>query len=251
VLVARVFAFPVPCRSTNLRQGIEMEIFSVSWWSALAAIVVIDLVLAGDNALVIGMAAGRLEPALRRRAILWGSAGALVARAAMALAVVWLLAVPGLLLAGGLLLLPIAYRLAVPSGDAGHARTGPAASFWAAMKTIVVADALMGLDNVLAIGGAAHGNWELVLIGLAVTVPLIVWGSGWVARAIDRWPVLTPAGAAVLALTGAGMIVGDPLFDSYFVDHPVFDWCVKAAVTAVVFAIGVRAAKRSRARTRS
>jgi predicted tellurium resistance membrane protein TerC len=86
-----------------------MELFDVSWWTALATIILIDLVLAGDNALVIGMAAGRLRPDLRRRAILWGSAGALIVRAAMALIVVWLLKIPGLLLAGGLLLLPIAY----------------------------------------------------------------------------------------------------------------------------------------------
>ena len=92
-----------------------MELFDASWWTALATIIVIDLILAGDNALVIGMAAGGLRPDLRRRAILWGSAGALIVRAAMALIVVWLLKIPGLLLAGGLLLLPIAYRLAVPS----------------------------------------------------------------------------------------------------------------------------------------
>jgi len=225
-----------------------MELFGFSWWSALATIVVIDLVLAGDNALVIGMAASKLRPDLRRRAILWGSAGAIVVRGAMALIVVWLLQLPGLLLAGGLLLMPIAYRLAVPAADgSGHAQHTAATSFWAAMKTIVIADALMGLDNVLAIGGAAHGRWELVIIGLAITVPMIVYGSGWVARAIERWPVLVSVGAAVLALTGAGMIVKDPLFDRFVVDHHLADWSIKAAAALAMFAIGLRAHRRSAA----
>jgi YjbE family integral membrane protein len=228
-----------------------LELFSLPWWSALAAIIVIDLVLAGDNALVIGMAASRLRPDLRRKAILWGSAGALLMRAAMALIVVWLLKIPGLLLLGGLLLLPIAYRLAVPAGGAAEAGAGhaAAASFWGAMRTIVVADALMGVDNVLAIGGAAAGRWELVVLGLAITVPLIVYGSGWVARAVERWPLLIAAGAGVLALTGAGMIVKDPLFDRFVFDHHAFDWTVKVACAALVFAIAARAVQRGRALT--
>ena len=225
-----------------------MELFDASWWTALATIIVIDLILAGDNALVIGMAAGRLRPDLRRRAILWGSAGALIVRAAMALIVVWLLKIPGLLLAGGLLLLPIAYRLAVPSEKSDAHGGGAATSFWGAMKTIVVADALMGLDNVLAVGGAAHGRWELVVIGLALTVPLILYGSTWVARAIERWPVLIAAGAGVLALTGAGMIVKDPLFDRFAFDHDVYDWVVMATIASLMFTIGLRAVTRARSR---
>jgi len=222
-----------------------MELFGISWWSALATIIAIDLVLAGDNALVIGMAASKLRPDLRRRAIFWGSAGALLMRAAMALIVVWLLRIPGLLLAGGLLLLPIAYRLAVPAAedDDGHGRAA-ATSFWGAMKTIVIADALMGVDNVLAIGGAAGGRWELVIIGLAVTVPLIIYGSSWVARAIERWPVLTAAGAAVLALTAAGMVVKDPLFDRFVFDDSLLDWVVKAVVAGAMFMIGLRSLRR-------
>lgn len=219
-----------------------MEFLSLPWWSALAAIVVIDLVLAGDNALVIGLAASRLPPQLRRRAILWGSFGALAMRAALALVVVWLLDIPGLLLAGGLLLLPIAFRLAVPAGQASDDTAHrPAQTFWGAMKTIVIADALMGMDNVLAVGGAAQGRWELVVIGLLITVPLIVYGSGWVARAIERWPALVAFGAAVLALTGAGMIVKDPLFDRYVFDHNAFDWAVKAAAAGTMLVVGLRA----------
>lgn len=225
-----------------------MEFLSVSWWSALAAIIVIDLVLAGDNALVIGMAASKLKPQLRKQAILWGSVGALAMRAAMALIVVWLLNVPGLLLAGGLLLLPIAYRLAVPRPDGDEHAHAAADSFWGAMKTIVIADALMGLDNVLAVGGAAGGNWELVVIGLLITVPMIVYGSTWVAGAIERWPVLTAVGAGVLALTSAGMIVKDPLFDRFVFDHHAMDWAAKAGAAATMFLIGWRSLRTRRAR---
>lgn len=221
-----------------------MELFSFPWWSALATIILIDLVLAGDNALVIGMAASRLRDDLRKKAIIWGAAGAIVVRGALALFVVWLLQIPGLLLAGGLLLLPIAYRLAVPKQDGNEHQGKAADSFWGAMKTIVVADALMGIDNVLAIGGAAHGRWDLVIIGLLVTIPLVVWGSTWVAKAVERWPVIIPIGAGVLALTGAGMIVKDPLFDRFVIDHHMVDLAIKAVVAVGMFAIGLRALRR-------
>lgn len=223
-----------------------MELFSAAWFAALGAIIVIDLVLAGDNALVIGMAASKLRPDLRKKAILWGSAGAIIVRGAMALVVVWLLKIPGLLILGGALLLPIAYKLAVPSeGGDGHTEHEATDSFWGAMKTIVIADALMGIDNVLAIGGAASGRWELVIIGLAITVPLIIYGSGWVAKAIERWPLLIAIGAAVLAVTGAGMIVKDPLFDTYVVNDVTVDWIVKGVAAALMFTVGYRAYRRN------
>ena len=212
-----------------------MELFSLSWWSALGVIILIDLVLAGDNALVIGMAASKLAPKLRKQAIIWGVAGAIAIRITLALLVVWLLKIPGLLLIGGLLLLPIAYRLAVPKQDAGDDTHASADTFWGAMKTIVIADALMGVDNVLAIGGAAHGRWDLVVIGIAITIPLVVWGSTWVAQAVIRWPMLIAFGAAVLTLTGIGMIVKDPLFDRWFGDHLIIDWAIKIVVTLAVF----------------
>ena len=217
-----------------------MELFSLSWWSALAAIILIDLVLAGDNALVIGMAASRLRDDLRRKAIFWGAAGAILVRGLMALGVVWLLKIPGLLLIGGLLLLPIAYRLAVPGKEDDHAGHSAADSFWGAMKTIVIADALMGVDNVLAIGGAAHGRWDLVIIGLLVTIPLVVWGSSWVAKAVERWPMLIAVGSGVLALTGAGMIVKDPLFDRFVFDHAIIDLGLKVLAAGAMFMIGWR-----------
>jgi YjbE family integral membrane protein len=192
-----------------------MEFLSPAWWSALAAIVLIDLVLAGDNAIVIALAARRLPARLRRRAIVWGTVGAVVVRSLLTLAAVWLLNVPGLMLAGGLALLWIAWKLA--RGDEGGDEPHPDAStFWAAMRTIVVADALMGIDNVLGVAGAAHGNFSLVVIGLALSVPIVVLGSALVLRLLQRLPWIVWAGAVVLAFTALQMIAGDPLVQRWW-----------------------------------
>jgi len=193
-----------------------MDVLSVPWLSALLAIILIDLVLAGDNAIVIALAARQLPPHLRKRAIVWGTVGAVIVRSAMTIAVVWLLKIPGLMLVGGLGLVWVAYKLLVPQQDAGSHQP-IAATFWGAMKTIVIADALMGIDNVLGVAGAAKGSIDLVIIGLLISVPIVVWGSTLVLRVIERFPIITYVGAGVLAYTAAHMIVGEPLLD------PVFD----------------------------
>ena len=193
-----------------------MEFLSTPWWSALLAIVLIDLVLAGDNAIVIALAARQLPPELQKKAIVWGTVGAIAVRSVMTLGVVWLLQIPGLMLVGGLGLLWIAYRLIADAGE-GDDHGPVATTFWGAMKTIIVADALMGVDNVLGVAGAAHGSWDLVIIGLLVSVPIVVFGSSVVLRLVERFPVIIQAGAAVLAFTAAKMVVGEPLL------APVFD----------------------------
>jgi YjbE family integral membrane protein len=219
-----------------------MEILSTSWWSALAAIILIDLVLAGDNAIVIALAARSLPPRLQKQAIVWGTIGAVVVRSAMTIGVVWLLRVPGLMLAGGIGLVWIAYKLlAQPAGGEDH---GPAATtFWGAMKTIVVADALMGIDNVLGVAGAAHGDFLLVVLGLLVSVPIVVFGSTIVLRLVERFPLIIHAGAAVLAYTAARMIVHEPLLDEVF-DEAVLRWLTYAAAIVGVLAAGHRTAQR-------
>ena len=213
-----------------------MEFLSTAWWSALLAIILIDLVLAGDNAIVIALAARNLPPHLQRKAIVWGTVGAIVVRSAMTVGVVWLLKIPGLMLVGGLGLVWIAYRLlADQGGDENH---GPIAStFWGAMKTIVVADALMGIDNVLGVAGAAHGSFDLVVIGLLVSVPIVVFGSTMVLKLVERFPLIIHAGAAVLAFTAAKMIVGEPLLDEVF-DHSVARWATYVTAVAGVLAAG-------------
>jgi YjbE family integral membrane protein len=194
-----------------------MDPFTASWWSALLAIVLIDLVLAGDNAIVIALAARNLPPQLKGKAILWGTVGAIAVRALMTVGVVWLLKIPGLMLLGGLALLWIAYQLLADTSEEKH--DGPTATtFMGAMKTIVIADALMGVDNVLGVAGAAHGEIELVIIGLLISVPVVVYGSTVVLRLVERFPVIIQLGAAVLAFTAAKMVVSEPLLVSLFGD---------------------------------
>jgi YjbE family integral membrane protein len=179
------------------------------------AIVLIDLVLAGDNAIVIALAARKLPPELQKKAIIWGTVGAIVVRSAMTLVVVWLLKIPGLMLVGGLGLLWIAYKLLADTDD-GSEHDVQVNSFWGAMKTIIVADALMGIDNVLGVAGAAQGSFDLVVIGLLISVPIVVFGSAIVLKLVERFPIVIKLGAAVLAYTAAMMIINEQLIKSFF-----------------------------------
>lgn len=225
-----------------------MEIFSSGWWAALLAIVLIDLVLAGDNAIVIALAARRLPPKLQKQAIIWGTVGAIVVRCALTIGVVWLLQIPGLMLLGGLGLVWIAYRLIEPGDGAGAPHAAAASTFWGAMRTIVVADALMGIDNVLGVAGAAKGAIELVVIGLLISVPIVVWGSTLVLRLVDRFPAVTFVGAGVLAYTAAHMIVSEPLLDGVFDAHLAIRVATHAALIVGVLGAGAWAARRARSR---
>ena len=141
------------------------------FWSSLFSIVIIDLVLAGDNAIVIGMAARNLPKEQQKKVIFWGTLGAVAIRVLLTLAVVWLLKIPGLLLVGGLFLLRIAYRLLVQEKKR---ETKAARNLYAAIYTIIMADAVMGLDNVIAVAGAAQGSDLMVIMGLAVSIPIVV-----------------------------------------------------------------------------
>lgn len=214
-----------------------MEFMSSPWWSALLAIILIDLVLAGDNAIVIALAARNLPPQLQKKAILWGTVGAIAVRSVMTVFVVWLLQIPGLMLVGGLGLLWIAYRLLADDGG-GEAHGPVATTFWGAMKTIVVADALMGVDNVLGVAGAAHGAMDLVVIGLLVSVPIVVFGSKVVLKLVERFPLIIQAGAAVLAFTAGKMIVGEALLDGVF-DPPATGHAIARRATYAVCVAGV------------
>jgi YjbE family integral membrane protein len=214
-----------------------MELFSAPWWSALLAIILIDLVLAGDNAIVIALAARNLPPQLQKKAIVWGTVGAIAVRSVMTLGVVWLLKIPGLMLVGGLGLVWIAYKLLADQDDGGH--DGPVATtFWGAMKTIIVADALMGVDNVLGVAGAAQGSMDLVVLGLLISVPIVVFGSSVVLRLVQRFPVIIQLGAAVLAFTAAKMIVNEPMLDEVFDPHAAARWVTYVLAVAGVLAAG-------------
>ena len=200
-----------------------MEILSAEFFSALIAIVIIDLVLAGDNAIVIALAARNLPSRLQKRAIFWGAFGAVVVRSLLTVVVVWLLKIPGLLLFGGAALVVIAYRLLLPEPENNNAaaRGNSVTTFWGAMRTIVVADAIMGLDNVLGVAGAAHGNYVLVVLGLLISIPIVVWGSTLLLRLVERVPAIVYLGAAVLAWTAVKMITGEPMLEKWIESYPV------------------------------
>ena len=215
-----------------------MELFSTEFFAALGAIILIDLVLAGDNAIVIALAARSLPKDLQKRAIFWGAVGAIGVRALMTMAVVWLLQIPGLMLAGGLLLLWIAVKLIAPNNaEAGSHHPG-VTGFWTAMKTIVVADAVMGLDNVLAVAGAAHGSFALVVLGLLISIPIVVAGSTVILHWVERFPAIIYAGAAVLAWTSAQMVLGDPVLKPWVEPYAGYAWLVYVVTVAGVLLAG-------------
>lgn len=204
------------------------------FWTALLAIIMIDLVLAGDNAILIGLAARKLPKEQQKKVILWGAIGAIVIRTIATLLVVYLLEIPGLHLIGGLLLIWIAYKLLVEEEE--H-EVNAADSLWGAVKTIIIADALMGLDNVLAVAGASHGNMWLVTIGLLVSIPVVMWGSTLILKLIERYPVIVMIGAGILAWTASKMVVGEPFMSDYFA-NPFVKYGFELVVVAGVLLAG-------------
>jgi YjbE family integral membrane protein len=195
------------------------EFLSPAWWSALASIIVIDLVLAGDNAIVIGLAARNVPADKQRVVVLWGTVGAIAVRILLTSVVVWLLKIPGFLTVGGLALIYVAWKLTHGDDDHGP-QVAARTSVRGAIQTIVIADAVMGVDNVLAVGGAAHGSLWLVIIGLAISVPIVVWGSTLVLKWVERFPQIMWFGAAVLGWTAAKMIASEPMLGAWFAAAP-------------------------------
>jgi len=223
-----------------LIKEVKLELFSSEFFSALLAIIVIDLVLAGDNAIVIAMAARSLPAHLQKKAIIWGAVGAIAVRSAMTLVVVYLLNIPGLMLIGGVLLVWIAYRLLKPEQEGG-ASDGHASSttFWAAMRTIVIADAVMGLDNVLAVAGASNGSYVLVVLGLLISIPIVIWGSTQILKLVERYPAITYLGAGVLAWTAGKMITSEPLVKTWLESrNGAVEYIIQLGVIAGVLLAG-------------
>ncbi|WP_423197919.1 MULTISPECIES: TerC family protein [unclassified Cupriavidus] len=219
------------------------DLFTMQFLTALLSIVVIDLVLAGDNAIVIALAARNLPPHLQKKAIVWGTIGAVVVRSAMTIGVVWLLKIPGLLLVGGLALVWIAYKLLAAEDDGDEHGAG-ATSLVGAMKTIIIADAVMGVDNVLAVAGAAHGSFLLVVLGLLISIPIVVWGSSLVLKLMSRFPVIIYLGAGVLAFTAVKMISHEPLVKTFFEQWPVVYWGMYVVIIGGVLGAGWLTQKR-------
>lgn len=227
------------------------ELLSSSFhWGAVFQIIVIDILLGGDNAVVIALACRDLPAQQRLRGILWGTAGAIALRVVLIAFAVVLLNVPLLKFAGGVLLLWIGVRLLAPAHPE-HANVKPADKLISAIKTIIVADAVMSVDNVIAIAGAAEAadprhRIALVIFGLLVSIPLIVWGSQLVLKALDRFPIVITLGAALLGWIAGGLIINDPAGDRWpLLDTPAAEYGASVACALFVVALGYLLKRRN------
>jgi YjbE family integral membrane protein len=220
-----------------LEIAVENGLPSAAFLSSLFAVVLMDLVLAGDNALVIGLVARNLPKAKQRKAIICGTFGAIMVRGVMAILVIHALGVPGFMLAGGIAVAWISRKLLAsePGAKDGHCVAVPARTLAGAVRTIVIADAVMGIDNVLAIGGAADGSILMIALGLAISVPIIIWGSQIVIRVVDSHPWVILLGGAVLAWTSYSMVVREPMAGPWFEHHPHY----KPVIAVLIFSISL------------
>jgi YjbE family integral membrane protein len=227
-----------------------LEFFATLHWGAVIQIIIIDILLGGDNAVVIALACRNLPARQRMRGVLWGTAGAILLRVALISFAVVLLDVPLLKFAGGLLLLWIGVRLMAPAHDM-HENIKPADKLIAAIKTIIVADAVMSLDNVIAIAGAAEAadpqhRIALVIFGLVVSIPLIVWGSTLVLKLLDRFPIIVTLGAALLGWIAGGLIINDPAGDRWpLLDTPAAEYGAHIAGALFVIVAGYLIKRRA------
>ncbi|MEB3198069.1 MAG: TerC family protein [Candidatus Sericytochromatia bacterium] len=212
---------------------------------AVLKIVVIDLVLSGDNAVVIAMAVKSLPPSIARRAAVIGAAGAVGLRVIFAALAAFLLAVPYLQAIGGLVLFWIAFKLLTEEEEAEE-RHGEIQSFWEAVRIIILADVVMSLDNILAVGGASHGNITLLLFGLALSIPIVLFGSQILTGMLRRWPLLAYVGAGVLAWTAAEMVVHDKKVGPLLIATgiPYLDYGLAFLATAMVLLGGYWVTRR-------
>ncbi|OWJ93446.1 hypothetical protein B6S59_16985 [Pseudomonas sp. A46] len=215
------------------------------FWMALAQIIAIDILLGGDNAVVIALACRHLPEPQRRRAIFGGVAGAIVLRILLLFFALQLLALPFLKLAGALMLLWIGIKLLQPEPEEAH-EVAAGAGFFSAIKTIVIADAVMSLDNVLAVAGAAGGNLLLVSLGVLISIPIIVWGSQFVLRLLDRYPQVVLLGGGLLGWIAGGMLVTDVALASWLPESAWVHPLAAATGATLVIAGGLLLNRRQR-----
>ncbi len=221
-------------------------LFDVRNWIALLEIIGVNIVLSGDNAVVIALACRSLPPAQQRLAIFFGSAGAIVLRVVLTGFAALLLARPYLKLVGGVLLLWIAVKLLLPE-DEGDDDTGDKAGMFAAIKTIVIADLVMSLDNVLGVAAVAKGDLVLLILGLLISMPLIIYGSTLIMKLMGKFPVLITLGAALLGYVAGEMAVSDPVAAPWIEENlPLLHSLAAVAGAVLVVATGKFFARRKR-----
>jgi len=222
---------------------------SPQFWVDVFKIIMIDLLLSGDNAVVIALACRNLPQAQRRQGILYGVGGAIGSRVVLTFFAVSLLALPYLKVVGAFLLLWIGIKLILPEEEGhGEGSIRAEANLWGAVKTIIIADFVMSLDNVLGVAAAAKGNVLLLVFGLLVSIPLIAWSSQLVLKLIDRYPFIIYAGGALLGYVAGEMLVGEALFKSLVEVHHHLHWLVPGVCAMLVLGLGQLIASRRAAR---
>ena len=227
-----------------------MAFDSPQFWFAVLQIIAIDIVLGGDNAVVIALACRRLPDKQRKLGIFWGVAGAIVLRVVLIFFALNLLTIPYLKVAGAALLVWIGIKLLQPESEGSH-EVDASTTLLGAIKTIIVADAVMSLDNVIAIAGAAKDEISLVIFGLVISVPIIVWGSQLVMRVMDRYPITIAIGAGLLGWIAGDMAVTDVVTKEWVdVNANFLRWIAPAAMAIVVIAAGKTLAARKRVEAR-
>ena len=204
----------------------------------LIKIVMVNMVLSGDNAVVIAMASKNLPDKQRKQAVWWGAFGAVGLRVLLTGAAVLLLRIPLLQVIGSLLLMGIAIKLLLDEEAQGNIRSE--STLMAAVWTIITADFVMSLDNVLAIAAIANGSWSLVVIGIMISIPMIIWGSNIVMKLLNQYPVLIYLGSAILGYTAGEMFLKDRAVEQWLHAVPSFiEWCFPLAAAAGVVAAGL------------
>ncbi|MBK9521822.1 MAG: TerC family protein [Rhodocyclaceae bacterium] len=221
-----------------------LDITTAPFWIAVMQIIAIDILLGGDNAVVIALACRKLPDAQRNKGIFWGVIGAIILRITLIFFALQLLAIPWLKIVGGILLVWIGIKLLQPE-EGGHGDVTAADTLFSAIKTIIVADAVMSLDNVIGVAGAAHGDIRLVVFGILFSIPIVVWGSKLVLKLMDRFPQVISAGGALLGWIAGGMMVSDPALPADFSKSiPHIKLIFEVAGAAIVFVIGSILARR-------
>ncbi|MBI5889520.1 MAG: TerC family protein [Nitrosomonadales bacterium] len=217
---------------------------STQFWVDVFKIIVIDLLLSGDNAVVIALACRNLPAAQRKKGIMYGVGGAIGLRIVLTFFAVTLLSLPYLKLVGALLLLWIGIKLILPEEEHGEGNIKAEANLWGAVKTIIIADFVMSLDNVLGVAAAAKGSVFLLVFGLLISIPLIAWSSQLVLKLIDRYPFIIYAGGALLGYVAGEMLVTEAAFKEQIEALHYLHWLVPALGAVFVLAMGLWLARR-------
>ncbi len=223
------------------------EVQTAAFWTGLLAIIWVNVILSGDNAVVIALAARSLPVRQQKQAVIWGAGAAVVLRIILTIVAVELLRLPWLRLIGGILLFWIAIKLMVPE-EGGDDGVGSSDNLWAAIKTILIADLVMSLDNVIAVAAVAKDSFVLLILGLTISIPLVIFGATMLMKLMERWPIIISVGAALIGYVAGEMLVTDPVVKDWVDANTAWlHWAAPAAGAIFVVAVGKWLAARAEA----